>query len=554
MKSTSKISKICFCLLLVMLLAFSLTSCKKTDKDKETNNAAMLVNQEAVKNAVTGNSEKNPVVVVPVPEIKEEKKTASNEKSTIVESAKEEKAQSSEKPQTPSFATPDVATSSVVKETSSASVGAPSSSVTEAPAPQVSSNTKESSVNKEESSENNSETGEVLSATISASSNFTKKDLSSEEETPSWPVTASFVYGGVDASITIDKDKAEILFNGFVPSKDSVSGFVEAFLKGTGDLFSSVIYTLDGDKITLTYPEGQFGDSSFVRTNIASLIPQAKEAIDSLNIQNLPKSESLSQDYMLYGKKVTITAQKDKAVITSEAPFTKEEINEALEILKANFPEETKYVYYTPYADRIEIVYPEVSMDYITSALKAFDDLILAYTPMPIETMALSDSPASTDQNGEGETTTETESSEPLTQTEKTLTKFSVALAPRASLDFSHKDSPIALGFDIRGEYKFNDIFSIGASIGYDAKGYIPLSLYGKYYFMKEYGLYSVAKVGAAIGLQDNPTDFTVGIGIGYEYNVLDNLTVFAEVGGTVHLGDNTRIVPGLTIGGRYTF
>ena len=77
---------------------------------------------------------------------------------------------------------------------------------------------------------------------------------------------------------------------------------------------------------------------------------------------------------------------------------------------------------------------------------------------------------------------------------------------------------------------------------------------YIKYNFPNPEGLYVFGEAGLSIGLGDKPTGLILGAGIGYEVELIDNLSIFGEAGVMFKSNSDVKVVPNLTIGAKYSF
>ncbi len=546
MKTKKKILKICSIALVALLVLLSLSSCKKKDNEtKAVANPSALVNKDAV---VQSDNSSNSIVTVPVPvNVVEDKTSISTE--VVASSEKEpEKVEGvsnsfplnnevekvtieviptiEEKPsvpQPPVFASENKATD----EIESKEVNTPAASL-------VDTVNTDTTVNETILEETNTDNGSLI-------------------------LSDRFTIDGLSAEFVVSSDNAIFTFSEPYPSLSFVVSVLDTVVGDYPALSEAVMYKFDGKSLTLSYPKYYFGkDKSEVYNNLFIL----RDIVLSLINESHVESDLFSREYQLYGKKVYITATSSSAFITSVDAFTSSEINEAIEILKANFPEESKYVYYTLKEDGIELTYPVVDDSYILAALDALDDLILAYTPMPLtesfddlsgsmnESNASDEIPASKDEKSNELTIVE-----PLTKAGNVLNDISLGLSMKGELDFSYPSSPFVLGFDVRGEYKINDRFSAGLKLGYDLSGYMPIEGYLKYNFSNPEGLYVFGEAGISIGIgAGRPTGLILGGGLGYEVEVIDNLFIFGEVGVVFRSNAAKGVIPSIALGARYSF
>lgn len=549
MKTKKSILKICSIVLIALLVVLSLSSCKKKDSEtKAVANPSALVNKDAV--FQSDNSSRS-IVSVPIPiTVFEEKPNTSNtsvvtseEKEDIkVDNVDNTVTQEKEEKKVTLEIIPSVETTPVV------------------PQPPVFVNENKPSIE--------TESKEDLAPIVSL-----VDDVNIDEESPSSSLDNSkdaanvesgmilsdrFSILSISAEFIVYSDNAVFTFNEPYPTMSFIVSVLEKVVSDYPMLKSSVVYVFDGDTLTLSYPEYYFGkNEAKVYNNLFIL----RDIALSL-LENNGEAEGIfTREYQLYGKKVYMTATNSSAFITSDEAFTSNEIYEAIEILKANYPEESKYVVYSLKENGIELTYPTVDDNYIISTLDALNDLILAYTPMPLtetidvvpvsteETEIISDTPLTTlDQSSE------TAAVEPLTKAGKVLNNISIGVSLKGELDFSYPTSPFVLGLEMRGEYKINDRLYAGLKLGYDLSGYMPIMGYLKYNFSNPEGLYVFGEGGISIGMGGRPTGVIIGGGMGYEIEVIDNLSIFGEAEVVFRSNSAKKLIPSISFGAKYSF
>lgn len=549
MKTKKSILKICSIVLIALLVVLSLSSCKKKDSEtKAVANPSALVNKDAV---FQSDNSSQSIVSVPVPiTVSEEKPNTSNtsvvtseEKEDIkVDNVDNTDTQENEEKKVTLEIIPSVDTTPVVPQT-----------------PVFVSENKPSL-----ETESKGDLAPIVSLV---------DDVNVDEESPSSSLENSkdeanveagmilsdrFSIDGISFEFKVYRDNAVFTFNEPYPTTTFIVSVLEKVVFTYPMLKSSVVYVFDGDTLTLSYPEYYFGkNEAEVYNNLFIL----RDIALSL-LENDGEAEGIfTREYQLHGKKVYMTATNSSAFITSDEAFTSNEIYEAIEILKANYPEESKYVVYSLKENGIELTYPTVDDNYIISALDALNDLILAYTPMPLtetidvvpvsteETEIISDNPLTTlDQSGE------TAAVEPLTKAGKVLNNISLGVSLKGELDFSYPASPFVLGLEMRGEYKINDRLYAGLKLGYDLSGYMPIMGYLKYNFSNPEGLYVFGEGGISIGMGGRPTGVILGGGMGYEIEVIDNLSIFGEAEVVFRSNSAKKLIPSISFGAKYSF
>ena len=549
MKTKKSILKICSIVLIALLVVLSLSSCKKKDSEtKAVANPSALVNKDAV---FQSDNSSQSIVSVPVPiTVSEEKQNTSN--TSVVTSEEKEDikvdnvdnaiTQEKEENKVTLEIIPSVETTPVV------------------PQPPVFVSENKPSLDTESKVD--------LAPTVSL-----VDDVNIDEESPSSSLENSkdaanveagmilsdrFSIDGISSEFKVYRDNAVFTFNEPYPTTTFIVSVLEKVVSEYPMLKSSVVYVFDGDTLTLSYPEYYFGNNEAEVYNNLFILRDIALSI----LENDGESEGIfTREYQLYGKKVYMTATNSSAFITSDEAFTSNEIYEAIEILKANYPEESKYVVYSLKENGIELTYPTVDDNYIISALDALNDLILAYTPMPLtetidvvpvsteETEVIGDTPLTTlDQSSE------TAAVEPLTKAGKVLNNISLGVSLKGELDFSYPASPFVLGLEMRGEYKVNNHLYAGLKLGYDLSGYMPIMGYLKYNFSNPEGLYVFGEGGISIGMGGRPTGVILGGGMGYEIEVIDNLSIFGEAEVVFRSNSDKKLIPSISFGAKYSF
>ena len=139
----------------------------------------------------------------------------------------------------------------------------------------------------------------------------------------------------------------------------------------------------------------------------------------------------------------------------------------------------------------------------------------------------------------------------PLTAAGRMVLDKSVSLSLSGLYD---PDSSISM--EIKGAFSMEIAPSIhlGLKAGYDSAGYIPLLLSLRYDTSLLSGLYLYGDLGWRFGLGGNKGGALIGVGVGYEREIVDDFILFGELDLRLMLGENIRLMPQLTLGGRYSF
>lgn len=139
----------------------------------------------------------------------------------------------------------------------------------------------------------------------------------------------------------------------------------------------------------------------------------------------------------------------------------------------------------------------------------------------------------------------------PLTAAGRMVLDKSVSLSLSGLYD---PDSSISM--EIKGAFSMEIAPSIhlGLKAGYDSAGYIPLLLSLRYDTSLLSGLYLYGDLGWRFGLGGNKGGALIGVGVGYEREIVDDFILFGELDLRLMLGENIRLMPQLSLGGRYIF
>lgn len=554
MNSKKKILKICSIALIALFVVLSLFSCKKKDSEnKSVANPSALVNKDAVAQSSTSTQS---IVTVPVPVTVDTTKNDSETKpSEIVVSQEKETV----KDEPLSVVAPDTAKVEDNKSVVGNIQASVSPSIPQTPVFITDKKTEtpvDTTANTDEvisEVENKSEAKEVTVIQIYPHAELVEVD-------DDLVIDDVFSYGGISAEITSGLDATVFDFNEPFPSIEFVLSVLDKVLDQYPMLSERVAYEFDGKTLSITYPMGYFGTT---KDDIYGNLFLLRDILISLfeDVENTTSENLYSKDYQLYGKKVSITAGINHAFITSEDTFTPSEINEAIEIIKANYPEESKYVTYTLKDNGIDLVYPDIDESFINAALKALDDLILLYTPMPLDevfdeniTMEITSKPEGIEVQSSEDNNQEIIVVEALTEAGKKISNISLGLAIKGELDFSYPSSPFVLGFEARGEYRINNRFDAGLKLGYDLSGYLPITGYLKYNFSKPEGLYLFGEAGINFGVGGRSTGLILEAGVGYEVEVINKISIFGEAGLSFRSNASSKFSPYITIGAKYSF
>ena len=335
MKSKKNLLEVLSVVFVVFLLLMTLSSCKKKEsEDKLAANPSALVNMNAV--AQSGANSGNSIVSVPVPVNGKEMYTTVREE--IVEK--------------PSPSESEEVSMSLIKtqnkpEEKEEIVEVSPRPTTEAvvPVPPVFASNLDAVVSNVEAIENKTEL-ETVEMEPSPAASFEPENyegpsnIKDASDDRGAILSDSYSYAGYNVEFEVYPDKATFRFLQPNPSIQFISALLDKVVEVYPVVYEAVSYSYDGEVLELSYADGFFGSNKEeVYTNLFKL----RDILLSLE----ESTNKYSKEYQLFGKKVYIEADETGAFITSDQPFSGEEIAYAIEVLKANFPEESKYVTYS---------------------------------------------------------------------------------------------------------------------------------------------------------------------------------------------------------------
>ncbi len=143
---------------------------------------------------------------------------------------------------------------------------------------------------------------------------------------------------------------------------------------------------------------------------------------------------------------------------------------------------------------------------------------------------------------------------EPVAAKESFIKSFSVGGVFEGGYNFNAKSLNYAVG--LRGELEFTDKISAGLEVSYNFKyKYLHADAYGKYTFA-EFGklkVYGAGGVGLDVSFKGKKAGLTLNAAVGAEYEIIDNLAAFAEIGYQYSFLTKSSDLS-LSVGAKYTF
>ena len=325
-------------------------------------------------------------------------------------------------------------------------------------------------------------------------------------------------------------------------TEDEMKSSLEAFFSEYPD-YSSYSFSLSGKDIKISYPESVGEDE--VEAFWSSLVTFAEEKIAEkkpLELEGNVGSISFKAVSDEKGSEVAIPEGVDESDIVS-----------FMEYLVARDPSLAGKAEYSFQDSTLSLIYVSpLKEEEIKELWASLLDRVREYVEEQ-ETTEIS--PIAETETIAQEVTEEKKEEQklpsPLTAAGRMVLDKSVSLSLSGLYD---PDSSISM--EIKGAFSMEIAPSIhlGLKAGYDSAGYIPLLLSLRYDTSLLSGLYLYGDLGWRFGLGGNKGGALIGVGVGYEREIVDDFILFGELDLRLMLGENIRLMPQLSLGGRYIF
>ncbi len=332
-----------------------------------------------------------------------------------------------------------------------------------------------------------------------------------------------------------------------------------------------ISHTLSGSTLTLCY-------DSVTEEKIEERWKDFKDYLNKYNSSKSSLSSAVSPDELVIIKegntvkgKVTATLYSDRAEITVPDTFTEDETAAFLEYIRDEYPEVLDYgtvavdgrvltLEYSPSftnEDASALFFALVSLvdEYFApeeiSAPSQETDEIPSEEPIVLPLSGTTEESISG--NDENEVKKEEEEETPLTETGKSVRKFTLSALVENSWDSLS-------GYDfttyVKLDYAIRESFSIGFITGYDSSLYVPVGVSVRYYTRFLPSLYLEGTFGGRVGVGSNMNygEWFSIVSLGYEYSLNERWSLFAGADFSFRRGRRTKGVRwGLSFGGRVT-
>ena len=325
-------------------------------------------------------------------------------------------------------------------------------------------------------------------------------------------------------------------------TEDEMKSSLEAFFSEYPE-YSSYSFSLSGKDIKISYPESVGEDE--VEAFWSSLVTFAEEKIAEKKPLELEGNVGLMS--------FRAVSNEEKTEIAIPEGVEESDIVSFMEYLVARDPSLAGKAEYSFQDSTLSLIYvsplkEEEIKELWASLLDRVREYVEEQETTEIAPIAETETIA---QEVTEEKKEEQKLPSPLTAAGRMVLDKSVSLSLSGLYD---PDSSISM--EIKGAFSMEIAPSIhlGLKAGYDSAGYIPLLLSLRYDTSLLSGLYLYGDLGWRFGLGGNKGGALIGVGVGYEREIVDDFILFGELDLRLMLGENIRLMPQLSLGGRYIF
>ena len=397
-------------------------------------------------------------------------------------------------------------------------------------------------------------------------------------------INATYSYKGLaEADVVLADGVATIKYPAHYIYRSDIDEFVAAAVAKYPALAQYVTYSVPEDgTLVVTYPASLTTShlvealavlndkvtvyiDNFITSYLKAFEPaeEAPAVVEEAPAIEVPAFSTL---ITTHGLTATVEAYADKAYITVPAGTTKGDVDAVVGLLAKAYPELASAVVYSFDGSVVTLQYPAQSDAVIRAAVSELNTLAVAAAdqffgkavakeepaveeaPVVVEEVPVAEAPKS-------ETEAPVAPVTPVAEIKPvdTIKKFEVGVAARPALNFTY-ESPFFADIEARFAVNVTPTIALGAKVGFGLDAYIPLKAYGEYNFTEN--LYAFAEAGAEFGIAaiQGKTVPVIGLGVGYEKAITDNISIFGEAGVEFKIGYEKPVVPGLTIGAKMAF
>ena len=394
----------------------------------------------------------------------------------------------------------------------------------------------------------------------------------------------TLTYGSLSTTLIVDSTRATVTLPEGITADDvaAVAALIGSEYPAEASL---VTYSIEGDKLVLTYPE-QSDDFLLavvdtLRTEAIALLDEAApESEESSSVEFAIEAVSTGEEgfsfavaFSYNGYSASITVTSTEATLTIPEGVSEEDIAAVAAIVAESYPAEASLLTYSIEGDTLTVYYPEQTAEYLASALTYLEkdaEALLDMYPLTVEEAPLETAVASVKAETPLETApaaveTKTGETVPAVVTEtipvavaeakpaeaapapvvapavddkaEKVKRFSVAVSGTAKYvpEFKAQKgwNPLDVDAALRAECKLGS-FGIGLKGQFDFSQFIEAGAYVRFTVasVKNFDFYVLAGGGGMFSLKSEnniPNGFYAEAGIGVDWNINDNFSIFAE-------------------------
>lgn len=183
-------------------------------------------------------------------------------------------------------------------------------------------------------------------------------------------INRSIPFANSTIEVVANKDKATFAFPSDI-SDDDIESMVNMLLFSYPDETASFVFAVDDGIATIAYDKEYTEDE--VNTSIDALIAFYSSPIIHIN-----------RDIAIYNSSIKIDAYRSKAIISIPQVISNSEIENAISIIKASYPEETKDFIFNINGNEVSVEYPAVSSsEELNTYIDALQSLIKKLIGVP---------------------------------------------------------------------------------------------------------------------------------------------------------------------------
>ena len=383
-----------------------------------------------------------------------------------------------------------------------------------------------------------------------------------------------FTYKGITSDIYAYSDYAVLTVPEGVTEED-IAALAQMLVAAYPEA-EAVQYLLADDALILFYPAQS---DEFIQAAVAQLESDAKYVIDLIvadeKVEEVAVAEAAAEEVPVFSTIFTyrgitsnVVAYSDHATLTIPEGTTEADIASCAAMLVEAYPE-ASLVQYKVADGTLTLYYPAQSDDLILVACSTLESeaktlIDAVYASMDKTETAVAAAPAAETAVVEAAPAATAEepvviaapapAAEPVAAKESFIKSWSVGGVLEGGYNFNAKSLNYAVG--IRGELEFTDKISAGLEVTYNFKyKYLHADAYGKYTFA-EFGkikVYGAAGLGLDVSFKGKKAGLTLNAAVGAEYEIIDNLTAFAEIGYQYSFLTKSNDLS-LSVGAKYSF